>query len=100
MLFYATLLGAAVHLDRKQPVGDQRKLLWYKVQTIRLANEKLNQPSEAASDQMILVALILLYFNVSRSFTNFGPANEIYRLEAVIKTSMRSILEEFIRCSS
>jgi hypothetical protein len=67
MLFYATLLGAAVHLDRKKPVGDQRKLLWYKVQTMRLANEKLNQLSEAASDQMILVALILLYFNVSRT---------------------------------
>ena len=68
-LFYATLLGAAVHLDRKQPVGDQRKLLWYKVQTMRLANEKMNEPTEAASDQMILVALILLFFNVSRVFT-------------------------------
>ena len=65
MLFYATLLGAAVHLDRRQPFGDQRKLLWYKVRTMRLANENLNEPSEGASDQMILVALILLYFNVS-----------------------------------
>ena len=64
-LFYATLLGSAVHLDRKQPLGDQRKLLWYKVKTMRLANEKLQNPSDGASDQMILVALILLFFNVS-----------------------------------
>ena len=53
MLFYATLLGAAVHLDCKQSVGAQRKLLWYKVQPMQLANEKLNQPSEAASDQIL-----------------------------------------------
>ena len=64
-LFYATLLGSAVHLDRKQPFGDQRKLLWYKVKTMHLANNNLAVPSMGASDQMILVALILLYFNVS-----------------------------------
>ena len=63
-LFYATLLSAAVHLDRVQPLKDQRKLLWYKVETIRLTNERLSVLSEAATDQMILVALILLYFNV------------------------------------
>lgn len=34
---------------------------------MRLANEKLSILSEGASDQMILVALILLYFNVSSS---------------------------------
>lgn len=61
----ATLLSAAVHLDRIQPVGDQRKLLWYKIETMRLANETLNNPIEGASDQMIIVALILVYFNVS-----------------------------------
>ena len=66
-LFYATLLSAAVHLDRRQPLGDQRTLLWYKVRTMRLANENLSVPSEGASDQMILVALILLYFDVSSS---------------------------------
>jgi len=64
-LFYATCLAAVVHLDRVKPLGDQRKLLWYKVETMRLANEKMSIPSEGASDQMIMVALILLYFNVS-----------------------------------
>lgn len=64
VLFMATLLSAVVHLDRFQPLGDQRKLLWYKIETMRLANETLNDPTEGASDQMILVALILLYFNV------------------------------------
>jgi hypothetical protein len=63
-LFFATLLSAAVHLDRVQPFRDQRKLLWYKVETMRLTNESLSIPSEAASDPIILVALILLYFNV------------------------------------
>lgn len=63
-LFYATLLGAAVHLDRKRPI-DKRSLFWYKIETIRLANETINIPHEAATDQMILVVLILLYFNAS-----------------------------------
>ncbi|KAM3154873.1 hypothetical protein ABEW05_004679 [Botrytis cinerea] len=53
-LFYATLLGAAVHLDRKRPI-DKRSLFWYKIETIRLANETMNIPHEAATDQMILV---------------------------------------------
>jgi len=64
-LFYATCLCAAVHLDRFSPVRDQRKLLWYKVETLRLKNQALSIPSEGATDQMILVALILLHFNVS-----------------------------------
>jgi hypothetical protein len=64
-LFYATLLSAAVHLDRMRPFGDLSKLLWYKAETLRLTNERLKTPSEGATDQMILVALILLYFNVS-----------------------------------
>ncbi|KAF7922680.1 uncharacterized protein EAE98_006736 [Botrytis deweyae] len=62
-LFYATLLGAAVHLDRKRPI-DKRSLVWYKIETMRLANETMNVPHEAATDQMLLVVLILLYFNV------------------------------------
>ncbi|KIN00361.1 hypothetical protein OIDMADRAFT_88650, partial [Oidiodendron maius Zn] len=62
-LFYATLLSAAVHLDRMKSFGDLSKLLWYKAETLRLTNEKIQDPSEAASDQMILVALILLFFN-------------------------------------
>jgi hypothetical protein len=61
----ATLLSAAVHLDRLQPIGDQRKILWYKVETMRLANKTLTDPAEGASDPMIIVALVLLYFNVS-----------------------------------
>jgi len=35
---------------------------------MRLANETLSNPSEGAADQMIIVALILLYFNVSDDF--------------------------------
>ncbi|PQE26321.1 Fungal transcriptional regulatory protein [Rutstroemia sp. NJR-2017a BBW] len=61
-LFYATLLSAAVHLDRIQPM-DKQILLWYKVETIRLANEKLNIPDEGVADQMLIVVLVLLYFN-------------------------------------
>lgn len=64
-LLYATLLSAAVHLDRMQSFGDISKLLWYKAETLRLANERLKIPGEGATDEMILVALILLYFNVS-----------------------------------
>ncbi|KAI9641714.1 hypothetical protein NHQ30_009570 [Ciborinia camelliae] len=52
-LFYATLLGAAVHLDRKQPM-DKRTLFWYKIETMRLANQTMNLPNEAATDQMLL----------------------------------------------
>lgn len=62
-LFYATLLGAAVHLDRRQPIG-KYTLLWYKIETMRLANEMMNIPNEGATDQMLIVVLILLYFNV------------------------------------
>lgn len=63
-LFYATLLGAAVHLDRKRPIN-KRSLVWYKIETMRLANKTMNVPHEAATDQMLLVVLILLYFNAS-----------------------------------
>lgn len=74
-LYYATLMGAAVHLNRMQPLRDRRKLLWYKVQTMQLANETLKVPAEGASDQMILVALILLYYNVSFTW-EVGMAGE------------------------
>ncbi|KAJ8060327.1 hypothetical protein OCU04_010661 [Sclerotinia nivalis] len=63
-LFYATLLGSVVHRGRKQPI-DKRTLIWYKIETMRLANEAMNIPNEGATDQMLLVVLILLYFNVS-----------------------------------
>ncbi|TGO86800.1 hypothetical protein BPOR_0275g00030 [Botrytis porri] len=53
-LFYATLLGAAVHLDRKRPI-DKRSSVWYKIETMRLANETMNVPHEAATDQMLIV---------------------------------------------
>jgi hypothetical protein len=63
--FHATLLAAAVHLNRRRPLRDKSALIWFKVQTIRYANERMNlPPSEAASDEMIMVALVLLYFNV------------------------------------
>ena len=63
-LFYGTLLTAAVHLNRRQPLSDPSILIWYKVQTLRLANEKLKTSNEGATDEMIMVALILVYFNV------------------------------------
>lgn len=63
--FYATLLTAAVHLNRKRRFRDHSALLWFKTETIRSANEKMNNPAEASSDEMIMVALILLVFNVS-----------------------------------
>lgn len=62
--FYATLLTAAVHLNRKRRFRDPGALIWFKAETIRAANEKMNDPAEAASDEMIMVALILLVFNV------------------------------------
>lgn len=46
---------------------DKQILLWYKVETMRLANETLNIPDEGVADQMLIVVLILLYFNVSQS---------------------------------
>jgi hypothetical protein len=66
--FYATLLTAAVHLNRKRRFRDPGVLLWFKAETIRAANEKMNDPVEATSDEMIMVALILLVFNVGRQF--------------------------------
>lgn len=65
-LFHASLLTAAVHLNRLQPLNDPSVLLWYKVETMRLANERLNDPSEAATDEMILTVMVLLVFNVSK----------------------------------
>jgi len=62
--FYATLLTAAVHLNRKRRFRDPSALLWFKTETIRSANEKMSNPGEACSDEMIMVALILLVFNV------------------------------------
>lgn len=63
--YYATLLTAAVHLNRRRKLKDPAALIWYKVHTIQLANEKMRVAEEAASDEMIMTALILLYFNVS-----------------------------------
>lgn len=83
--YYATLLTAAVHLNRRRKLKDPAALIWYKVHTIQLANEKMNVAEEAASDEMIMTALILLYFNVSLLFffresgwwlTDEGPRSE------------------------
>ncbi|PVH82202.1 hypothetical protein DL98DRAFT_570745 [Cadophora sp. DSE1049] len=62
--FYATLLTAAVHLNRRRKIRDPSALYWFKVQTIKHANENMNIPEKAATDEMIMVALILLYFNI------------------------------------
>jgi len=89
----ATLLTAVVHRNRIQPFEDQRALLWYKVETIRLANETLNLPTEGASDQMILVALILLYFNVGINLISIKYMAYIdkYRSEAETLKNTRYI---------
>ncbi|KAF8859056.1 hypothetical protein BDZ45DRAFT_621439 [Acephala macrosclerotiorum] len=62
--YYATLLTAAVHLNRRRKLKDPAALIWYKVHTIQLANEQMNHTQDAASDEMIMTALVLLYFNV------------------------------------
>lgn len=57
-------------------------MYWFKVQTIKHANENMGIPEKAATDEMIMVALILLYFNVSaralKSHTNF--ANSCFQI--------------------
>src|SRR5271154_6256595 len=63
-LFHATLLCATVHLDRLQPRANPQVAIWFKAETLRLLNESLSNTSEGASDRIIIVALILLYFNV------------------------------------
>jgi len=40
-------------------------MIWFKVQTIKYANENMNITEKATTDEMIMVALILLYFNAS-----------------------------------
>lgn len=69
--YYATLLTAAVHLNRRRKLKDPAALIWYKVHTIKLVNEQMNHTQEAASDEIIMTALILLYFNVSEPFLSF-----------------------------
>jgi hypothetical protein len=72
---------------------DKSALIWFKVQTIRYANERMNlPPSEAASDEMIMVALVLLYFNVRTflcTFVNIMLTGG--RRQEVMLRSMRSI---------
>lgn len=63
-LFHATLLCAAVHLDRVQSRANPQVAIWFKAETLRLLNESLSNTCEGASDRAIIVALILLYFNV------------------------------------
>ncbi|CAG8980522.1 hypothetical protein HYALB_00002519 [Hymenoscyphus albidus] len=65
-LFHATLLAAAVHLNRRKPLKDPGALTWYKLQTIQHANDVLNTGTveQQASDEMIVVALVLLCFDV------------------------------------
>ncbi|KAH9219513.1 hypothetical protein DL95DRAFT_358694 [Leptodontidium sp. 2 PMI_412] len=65
--FYATLLTAAVHLNRRRKIRDSSALYWFKVQTIKHANENMGIPEKAATDEMIMVALILLYFNIGEA---------------------------------
>lgn len=79
-LFHATLLVAAVHLDRRQPLKDSSAMLRLKVQTIRLANENMDGTPEGVSDQMMMVALILLYFNVSLHLPHMQYARLTERL--------------------
>jgi len=90
---------AAVHLNRRRMFRDSSALLWFKTQTIKHANERMNNPAEGASDEMIMVALILLYFNVSiYSSRNRNMADKYWcRLEAVTLKNLRFIYVEFIK---
>jgi hypothetical protein len=67
VLFHATLLCAAAHISNIQRNADPIIALRCKGETMRLANERLLDPVEGSSDHMILVALILLNFQVSNS---------------------------------
>lgn len=65
---------------------------------MRLANESMKDPSEGSRDEMILVALILLYFNVSEVLSiNHVGANIVYRLAAATSTNTRSTSMEYIK---
>lgn len=98
--FYATLLTAAVHLNRRRKLRDLSALYWFKVQTIKYANENMNIPDKVATDEMVMVALILLYFNVSarRPKQSLILADKPRLVERILK-NMRSISKEYTRCS-
>jgi hypothetical protein len=67
VLFHATMLCSAVHLQRIQPMklGNSQIALWIKTETIRLLNESLSSLQEGPSDEIMMSTLILLYWNVS-----------------------------------
>ncbi|KAE9371382.1 hypothetical protein N431DRAFT_558921 [Stipitochalara longipes BDJ] len=100
--FYATLLTAAVHLNRKRRFRDPAALLWFKAETIRAANEKMNDPAEAASDEMIMVALILLVFNVGGGNTeefeiHLRGINEMVKLRGGMQgLGMRGMVKNWL----
>ena len=66
-LFHATLLSSAVHLNRRKRLKDPSALLFYKLQVIRHANEVMRNGTvdEKSSDEMIVTALCLLYFDIN-----------------------------------
>src|SRR6266536_5759994 len=59
-LLHATLLAAAVHLNRVLEKKDLTAAIWLKVETPELVNESLVQ----ASDELLLCVLIKPYFTV------------------------------------
>ena len=65
-LFLATLFVSAVYTHRRENILDDAALYFYRLQTIKLANEVLwtGTEDEKTSDEMIMVAVILLYFTV------------------------------------
>lgn len=86
--FHATLLTAAVHLNRRRPFRDPSMMIWFKVETMRLANENMSIPTQAATDEMIMVAMVLLYFNVRPGQTLEAHLLLLTRL--VVQTSMNT----------
>jgi Fungal specific transcription factor domain len=68
-LFHATLFICAVHLNRRRPLKDPSALLFYKTQAIHYANKTMNFGTleEKSSDEMIITALCLMYFDIEKS---------------------------------
>jgi hypothetical protein len=61
-LLYATFLAAAVQMNRMFDNKYMNLALWLKIETLRLLNECIN----SASDEAVMVAIVVLFFTVSK----------------------------------
>lgn len=67
-LFNATLFVSAVHLDGLHGCRESSESLYYKLETIRVLNDALEDPKLAVADETI--AAVLLLGNI---IVSFGP---------------------------